>query len=93
MFPLIFAFLAFFCELSAELFKRILSNAWSKMGGKISSPRKKRTRHKIIMVRQVEYERKKGKHEKHSSALGSLSKAEENKEDTAKDAELQNQCN
>jgi hypothetical protein len=71
MFPLIFAFIAFFGELNAELFKYILS----KLRDKLSSPCKKRTRHKIIQVRPVGYERKRSRREKLSSALKSMCKA------------------
>jgi hypothetical protein len=68
MFPLVFAFLAFFCELNAELFQFY----WRKLRDKFSSPCRKRTRHKIIQVRPVGYEQKKSKREKLYSAFESL---------------------
>jgi hypothetical protein len=71
MFPLIFAFLAFLCELNAELFLHILR----KLRDKLSSFCRPRTKHKIIQVRPVGYERKKTTREKLSSALRSLYKA------------------
>jgi hypothetical protein len=71
MFPLIFAFIAFFCELNAELVQFYLG----KLRDKLSSPCKKRIRHKIIQVRPVGYKRKKSRREKLSSALRSLRKS------------------
>jgi hypothetical protein len=71
MFPLIFAFIAFFCELNAELVQFYLR----KLRDKLSSPCKKRPRHKIIQVRPVGYKRKKSRREKLFSALKSLRKA------------------
>jgi hypothetical protein len=71
MFPLIFAFLAFFCEFSAELVQYILCKLWDK----ISSTFRPRIRHEIIQVRPVRYEKKKSKREKLSSAFRSLCKA------------------
>jgi hypothetical protein len=76
MFPLIFAFLAFFGEISAELFKHIFKT----LRDKISSSWKRRTtRHRIIQVRPIGYEREKTMREKISAAFESFCDAVESK--------------
>jgi hypothetical protein len=72
MFPLIFALLAFFGEFSAELVKFICKSLRDKIA---SFCKRISTRHRIIQVRPIGYERRKTKREKISSAFESLCKS------------------
>jgi hypothetical protein len=71
MFPLIFAFIAFFCELNAELVQFYIR----KLREKLSLTCTKRIQHKIIQVRPVGYVQKKSKREKLSSAFRAFCEA------------------
>jgi hypothetical protein len=73
MFPLVFAFLAFFGEISAELFKYICKKLRQKLRDGISTCRLRfLSQNRIIQVRPIGFEREQTKCEKISAAFKSV---------------------